>query len=224
MAQGELHRPRLRLRARLVSGPMREVALAHLLHDPLRNLLLIDLVEQVGGATSASEVAPQVLGAFESEGGEGGEGGADGAFHDGDRRSPPRGAIRGVAALRPSLVLEAGLDAEALDVFLPYLQTIESGLVKSSRAVVDRLWASLELCGRRASIDRTEYAHVLRRGQGQLRPVTDPAHFRPAAKPIWMRSFSRPARAFVRRGGPTPSTATPPASAAGCADGCRTRA
>ena len=133
MAQGELHSARVPLRAKLLAESSRESALSHLSSDSLRNLLLIDLVDQVGRAPSPSELVPQVLGAFESPDG------VDGVDQGLGWYGSEAEAVCGVAALRPSLVLEAGLDGQALDAFLPYLQTIESGLVKSAREVVDRL-------------------------------------------------------------------------------------
>ena len=134
MALDSFSRERPRLRARLLTGPARDEAERALRHDARRNLLLLELLDLVGRAPAPSEVPAQVLGAFE-----------------GDR-------LCGVAALRPSLVLQADLEERVLDALLPYFEAIETGLVKSPRRVVDLLWRRLERRGKRALIDRIEHA------------------------------------------------------------------
>ena len=124
---------RARMRVRLLTGPARDAAVLRLSAAARRNLLLLDLLDQVGREPSASELPAQVLGAFDD------------------------GVLCGTAALRPSLVLEAGMDERVLDSLLPYFEAVETGLIKSERGVVDLLWRRLERQGKRALIDRIEH-------------------------------------------------------------------
>jgi predicted GNAT family acetyltransferase len=67
----------------------------------------------------------------------------------------------GTAALRPSLVLDSQMGIEALEAMLPYLASIETGLVKSAEAIVTLLWERLRTRGRSARVDRLETAYAL---------------------------------------------------------------
>ena len=58
----------------------------------------------------------------------------------------------------------------------PYFEAIETGLVKSSREIVDLLWRRLERRGKRPVIDRIEHALSLR--PGALRGVETPSDVR----------------------------------------------
>jgi RimJ/RimL family protein N-acetyltransferase len=147
-----------RVRARLLRRGDRDEVLAHLARNALDNLLLLDLADRIGGRPAPGELRAELAAAWRD------------------------GHIEGVVGLRPSVVLAAGVTAEALDAFLPYLETLGVGLVKSSRPAVDRLWE--RLCRRRrrrALVDRIELAYALRPeraaragpGHRRARPATD---------------------------------------------------
>lgn len=161
------------LRPRLLTAERRERAVEYLAQRAQRNLMLLDIVDSIGRASSASEVPAQAVAAFDADG------------------------PRGVVALRPSLVLEAQIEAEALDAVLPFIETIESGLVKSERGGVDLLWRRLERAGRVAVLDRVENALAVRRGE--FVPVAAPlgALVR-RAKPGDLDALVEAARASLR--------------------------
>jgi ribosomal protein S18 acetylase RimI-like enzyme len=144
------------LSVELLTRRRRDEAVAYLSRDPLRNLLLIDLVESVGRPAPPAEIPAEVL-----------------VGRDGDR-------ICGVIGVRPSLVLDAALQPSALDAFLPRLEGIATGLVKSPEAIVDALWERLAMRGRRAMIDRIERACVIERGSERKVEVPAEATLRSA--------------------------------------------
>jgi ribosomal protein S18 acetylase RimI-like enzyme len=144
------------LSVELLTRRRRDEAVAYLSRDPLRNLLLIDLVESVGRPAPPAEIPAEVL-----------------VGRDGDR-------ICGVIGVRPSLVLDAALQPSALDAFLPRLEGIATGLVKSPEAIVDALWERLAMRGRRAMIDRIERACVIERGSERKVEVPAEARLRSA--------------------------------------------
>jgi ribosomal protein S18 acetylase RimI-like enzyme len=102
------------------------------------NLILIDFVSRLGGRLGPGEVPPQIYGAFEA------------------------GQLVGVAALRPSIVLCSGMREDILDLLMPYILRIPSGLIKCDRALVGPVWHALEADGRASIIDRIEIAYRLR--------------------------------------------------------------
>jgi len=165
-----------RLRARLLTGAAREAARARLSRSAQRNLLLLDLLDQVGREPSPSEMPAQVIGAFA---------GAE---------------LCGVAALRPSLVLESGMSERVLDALLPYFEAIETGLVKSPVAVVGPLWRRLARRGKRALIDRIEHALVLRPESARWFEVPANVRIRPAT-PADLAALVQAARASLREEG-----------------------
>jgi len=123
------------------------------------NLALLDMIESQGRSRVVGELEPLIVVAWEE------------------------GEIIGVAALRPSLVFDARLDARGLEAFLPFLGPVETGLMKSSEEVVTPLWDVLRGWGRRSLIDRIEIAYALRpedfREPG---PVPEGARVRRASK------------------------------------------
>ncbi len=135
-----------RPRAAFLTPDVRETVLAYLHRDARLNLQLLDLLDPGPESESAE---PVVLVAW-----------------DGDE-------VVGVAALRPSLLFDAHLSTPALEAFLPFLESIDSGLFKSLDRVIDRLWKLLEQTGRRALIDRFETAFAIE--PGQLAPASLPA-------------------------------------------------
>jgi ribosomal protein S18 acetylase RimI-like enzyme len=176
MALDPVSGTRVRMRARLLTGPSRERAEQRLAAEAQRNLLLLDLLDQIGRDPSPSEMPAQVLGAFDGE------------------------VLCGVAALRPSLVLEADLEERVLDALLPYFEAIDAGLVKSPRPVVDLLWRRLERRGKRALIDRIEHALALRPARARRFPAPPGVQIRPAA-PTDLDALVHAARASLREEG-----------------------
>ncbi|MDX1649443.1 MAG: GNAT family N-acetyltransferase [Myxococcota bacterium] len=128
-----------RLRVRPLRTRDRDRALAYLDRAPLLNLVLIDLVLRLG-RSRRGEGRPELLAAWRD------------------------GELAGVAALQPTLVLDALADREALEALVPSVASVGAGLVKSTPDVVDPLWAWLEARGRRALLDRIEIGYVLERG------------------------------------------------------------
>jgi RimJ/RimL family protein N-acetyltransferase len=98
---------------------------------------LIDLVLRLGTGARRAEGRAELLAAFR------------------DRE------LVGVAALQPSMALDAAIEREVLEAFFPYLLGVGSGLVKSSEDVVDPLWEWLRSQGRSALLDRVETGYVL---------------------------------------------------------------
>jgi ribosomal protein S18 acetylase RimI-like enzyme len=130
-------RVRNRLKTRLLADRDRDEAVELLERDPLHNLQLLDLTSRLGRVVTAAEVPPQLVGAWRD------------------------GRLAGVASLRPSLVLDSGVDEEMLDAWMPYLETIPSGLMKSDFDVVTSLWERLSRRGRGFLVDREETAYMV---------------------------------------------------------------
>lgn len=126
-----------RLRALRLSAEDRGRALDLLLSAPEDNLVLIDQVERLAESLPGGELPPQIHGTF-----------------DGER-------LTAVAALRPGIALSHGIDERALAALRPALSRIPTGLLKSERATVAKLWPELARVGREALIDRIELAYRL---------------------------------------------------------------
>lgn len=143
--------------ARLLHPHEREAVLAHLAPEARDNLLLMELVARLGESPAPGELHAQVA-----------------VVERGD-------ALLGVAALRPSVVFEAGMDASAAVALVPLLEPLGIGLVKSDRRIVDEVWTRLALRGRRhAVIDRLETAYALSPEAMQLVPGRPDCLTRPA--------------------------------------------
>ena len=129
------------LEAHLLEPGERGAVLEHLSKDVRANLMLLDLVNRAGHAPAPGEMRTQVAVAT-------------------------RGAeIAGVAALRPSVVLDARMEVEALEALLPFFEPLGIGLVKSAAPLVDALWARISRRGRRrALVDRCEIAYSVAPG------------------------------------------------------------
>jgi len=108
--------------------------------DPRPNLQLMDMVGAVGEMHPLGEGTPQVLVAWEG------------------------GRVIGAVGLRPSLVLDSRFDPRLVDLLVPYVASIESGLLKSLESVVTPFWERLAVQGRVALIDRTETAYFVTAG------------------------------------------------------------
>jgi predicted GNAT family acetyltransferase len=89
--------------------------------------------------------------------------------------------VAGLAALHPTVVLDASAEPAALEAFFPYLGGIGSGLVKSTCDVVDPLWEWLRARGRRSLLDRIEVGYALEREAARFVSPPPDAAIRPAA-------------------------------------------
>ncbi len=171
------------LSAHLVRRHERQAIVRHLARDPLGNLFLLDLAARLGSAPSPGELRTELA-----------------VAHDGAE-------ITGVVGLRPSVVFDAAVADEAVEAFLPFLETLGVGLVKSPARVVDDLWRRLRARAQRhAIVDRYETAYVLPRDQaGRLPPPTGP-RARPA-QPADLEPLVIAARESLREEGrPDPFT------------------
>jgi RimJ/RimL family protein N-acetyltransferase len=145
------------LKAHLVRRADRRAVLEHLALDPVSNLFLLDQAARLGSPPAPGEMRAEM--ALARRGGE----------------------IVGVAGLRPSVVLDAGVEARAIEAFLPFLESLGVGLVKSAAPVVDELWTLFGRQGsRRALIDRYETAYLLHREQARRLAAPGAARYRPA--------------------------------------------
>lgn len=144
------------LEARLVRPADRSAVVARLARSPERNLFLLDLADRLGLPPPAGELRSEAAAAWCDD------------------------EVVGVAALRPSVVLDAEAAPEAIDALLPYLDALGVGLIKSARAGVDHAWSALCRRGpRRAVLDRIETAYALRAAGSRLRAAAAP-RVRPA--------------------------------------------
>src|SRR5262245_11276567 len=121
------------------------------------NLLLLDLVARFGSEPDAGELAAQIAVA---------------------RRA---GEIVGVAALRPSAVVDADALPEAIDELAPLFDPMGIGLVKSAEPLVDALWSRLaRRRRRRAVVDRRETSFAVGADAVHYAAVPDGARVRAA--------------------------------------------
>lgn len=128
----------------------RAAALARLAGRTRDDLFLLDLVVAFGRASG--DVAPELLGAWRGE------------------------TLAGLASVRPTLVLESGLEPAVREALLGPLSDVGSGLVRCETRAATALWARLEARGRRALVDRIEESLVL--DPAGLRDVPLPAGLR----------------------------------------------
>lgn len=126
------------LRAGLLGARDREAALRLLAPTARYDLLLIELVAGVGGALRRGEPAPEIVGFWR---------GRD---------------LVSVASIRPTVVLAHALPSEGVEMLLPFLGRLQTGLLKTGRPLGDVLWKRLEQGGRRPIVDRTETSYWLR--------------------------------------------------------------
>lgn len=127
-----------RLKARLLSGRDRDEAMALLARDPLEDLQLLDFASRMGRPSAASEVPPQLVGAWRE------------------------GRLVGIASVRPSLVLCGAADEEMIEAWLPFFEAIPTGLMKSAWGPVSSVWGRLSERGRGFLVDRAETAYAVR--------------------------------------------------------------
>jgi predicted GNAT family acetyltransferase len=145
-----------KLKAKLLSARDREAAVRHLERDPLHNLQLLDLASAIGAAVPVTEVPPQLVGAWRGR------------------------ELMGVASLRPSLVLDRGVDDEMLDAWMPFLESLPAGLMKSGREAATSLRRRLADRGRSFPVDRVETAYVVSRARAVNVDLPSGVQLRPA--------------------------------------------
>ena len=123
-------------------------AIEYLGRDPLANLFLLDLVARRGSPPPPGEMRTEIAIALRGR------------------------ELVGVAALRPTIVFDGAMTPEVVRGFLPLLDPMRVGLVKSNAAVVDALWSGLAARRRRRSIvDRYETAYALRAPLARRAPL-----------------------------------------------------
>lgn len=145
------------IQASPIAAHERDSVVEHLLRDARANLMLLDLVAGARAEPAHGEVQTQIVVARED------------------------GRIVGVAALRPSVVLDAAMDERVIDSLVPFLDRIGVGLVKSPAPIVGALWQRLRRVGRRrALIDRFETAYALGAESLGCVPGDGPGALRPA--------------------------------------------
>jgi ribosomal protein S18 acetylase RimI-like enzyme len=128
-----------------VLGPeSREEVLPFLARDPLANLFLQDLLLRLGARPEPGEARSEMVGAWQ------------------------HGELVAVLALRPTIALTPA-GPEVLECFLPYLEPLGVGLLKSSVDAADGLWSALARTRRpRVLLDRLETAYALREPEARL--------------------------------------------------------
>ena len=143
--------------ARRLGRESRAAALSFLARDPLANLFLLDLAGRLGAPPVPGEARTEMIGVWRG------------------------GELAAVASLRPTVALTAA-PSEVLEAFLPYLESLGAGLVKSSADVVDALWRILGRgFRRRVLLDRLETAYAVRDGEARLTDVRSHERVRAAA-------------------------------------------
>ncbi|MHC5021785.1 MAG: GNAT family N-acetyltransferase [Planctomycetota bacterium] len=161
------------LTARRLGPENRAVARALLVRDPVANLFLLDLCLRLGAPPAPGEAPTEMIGAWRGE------------------------TLLAVAALRPTVAVSAA-PPEVLELFLPYLEPLAVGLMKSATEVVDPLWRQLGRSRRRhVLLDRLETAYAVRPHEA------NPAEVRPhervrAANPDDLDSLVVAARESLR--------------------------
>ena len=127
-----------RLEPRLLGVSDREAALRYLSRDAVANLFLLDLAANLGGRSAPGEARTEIVAAWQN------------------------GEIVGMAGLHPTVILDANAGKEAVEAFIPYLNRLKVGLVKSRAPTVDLLWRQLSARrSRRVLVDRIEVAYAL---------------------------------------------------------------
>lgn len=164
------------MRARRLEHGDREEALRRLALHPREDLFLLDLVARMGLAPEPGEARAELMGVWEG------------------------GRLAGVAALRPSVLLDACMEERALEALLPHLERLPAGLIKSPAALVARCWTRLAARGRRALVDRRETACAVEKGGAWLLEPPPEVTVRPA-RPEDVPALIHAARASLREEG-----------------------
>ena len=130
--------------SRLVGIADRETAMHFLSRDAVANLFLLDLAARLGAPPVPGETRTKIVAAWRDD------------------------EIVGMAGLHPTVILDANAGEEAIEVFIPYLEQIRVGLVKSLVPTVDLLWREFSArSSRRVIVDRIEIAYALYEGDSK---------------------------------------------------------
>jgi RimJ/RimL family protein N-acetyltransferase len=133
--------------ARRLGPENRAAAVSFLARDPVANLFLLDLAMRLGAPPSPGEARTEMLGAWRGD------------------------ELVAVVSLRPTVAVSTA-PVEVLDAFLPHLEPLGVGLVKSSTEAVDRLWPKLGRGRKRyVLLDRLETAYAIRADEARLADV-----------------------------------------------------
>jgi ribosomal protein S18 acetylase RimI-like enzyme len=134
-----------RVEARLLRSDERPAVLAHLAQSARTNLFLLDLTDRISAPPAPGEMRTEIAVAWRGD------------------------AIAGVVGLRPSIVFDAAVTPEAIEAFLPLLESLGVGLVKSPADGVEWFWRQLgRRVYRRALVDRLETAYCLQAPRAKL--------------------------------------------------------
>jgi len=134
------------LEPRLLGLADREAAVRYLSRDSVANLFLLDLAANLGGRSVPGEARTEIVALWQN------------------------GEIVGMAGLHPTVILDAHAGKEAVEAFIPYLNRLKVGLVKSPVPTVDLLWGRLSARrSRRVLVDRIEIAYALQ--EGDWKPI-----------------------------------------------------
>ncbi len=135
--------------SRLVGLADRETALQFLSRDAAANLFLLDLAARLGTPPAPGEIRTKIVAAWRDD------------------------QIVGMAGLHPTVILDANADKDAVEAFIPYLEQIRVGLVKSLVPTVDLLWREFSArSSRRVIVDRIEIAYALHEGDSKrIEPI-----------------------------------------------------
>ncbi len=135
--------------SRLVGLADREAALHFLSRDAVANLFLLDLAARLGTPPAPGETRTRIVAAWRDD------------------------QIVGMAGLHPTVILDANAGKEAVEAFIPYLEQIKVGLVKSLVPTVDLLWKEFSARNsRRVIVDRIEIAYALDQGDSKrIEPI-----------------------------------------------------
>jgi len=149
--------------SRLIGLADRETALHFLSRDAVANLFLLDLAARLGTPPAPGENRTRIVAAWRDDQIVGMAGLHPTVILD---------AV-GMAGLHPTVILDANAGKEAVEAFIPYLEGIEVGLVKSLVPTVDLLWREFSArSSRRVIVDRIEIAYALHEGDSKrIEPI-----------------------------------------------------
>ena len=118
-------------------------------------------------------------------------------------------AVAGLVLTHPTVILDSRVDGDVLDALCGPLESIESGLIKTSITQAESAWKRMRARGRRAHLDRTETGFWLR-SRGGPEPELPPGSSVRAARLDDLGVLVGAAKASLREEGrPDPSIADP---------------
>ncbi len=134
-----------RVEARLLRSHERPAVLVRLAANAKANLFLLDLTDRINAPPSPGELRTEIAAAWRGE------------------------EVVGVVGLRPSIAFDADVTPEAVEAFLPLLESLGVGLVKSPADAVEWFWRQLNRrVYRRALVDRVETAYCVSERDAKL--------------------------------------------------------